>query len=132
MQNDRSRKQLSVRVSARRALGLLRAFVSLSVSFTPAGSSLITWRTSLFAKGRGYLLQSCQFSLGRSVPPRISLSFVTMSEPLEHPHGQAGEEEGEEEWESEDSWESDLDSEAEIAELMQMDDLVDDSASTGK
>ena len=55
-----------------------------------------------------------------------------MSEPLEHPHGQAGEEEGEEEWESEDSWESDLDSEAEIAELMQMDDLVDDSASTGK
>ena len=55
-----------------------------------------------------------------------------MSEPLEHPHGQEGEEEGEEEWESEDSWESDLDSEAEIAELMQMDDLVDDSASTGK
>ena len=55
-----------------------------------------------------------------------------MSEPLEHPHGQAGEEEGEEEWESEDSWESDLDSEVEIAELMQMDDLVDDSASTGK
>ena len=41
------------------------------------------------------------------------------------------EEEGEEEWESEDSWESDLDSEAEIAELMQMD-LVDDSANTGK
>ena len=55
-----------------------------------------------------------------------------MSEPLEHPHGQEGEEEGEEEWESEDSLESDLDSEAEIAELMQMDDLVDDSASTGK
>ena len=55
-------------------------------------------------------------------------SGVTMSEPRE----QEGEEEGEEEWESEDSWESDLDSEAEIAELMQMDDLVDDSASTGK
>ena len=44
--------------------------------------------------------------------------------------GEEGEE-GEEEWESEDSWESDLDSEAEIAELMQMD-LVDDSANTGK
>ena len=39
--------------------------------------------------------------------------------------------EGEEEWESEDSWESDLDSEQEIAELMQID-LVDESASTGK
>ena len=41
------------------------------------------------------------------------------------------EEEGEEEWESEDSWESDLDSEAEIAELMQID-LVDDAAASGK
>lgn len=49
-----------------------------------------------------------------------------------HEEGHEGEEEGSEEWESEDSWESDLDSEAEIAELMQMDDLADDSASTGK
>ena len=46
-------------------------------------------------------------------------------------HEYEEDEEGEEEWESEDSWESDLDSEAEIAELMQMD-LVDDSANTGK
>ena len=53
-----------------------------------------------------------------------------MSDPREHGEGEE-EEEGEEEWESEDSWESDLDSEAEIAELMQMD-LVEDSASTGK
>ena len=55
---------------------------------------------------------------------------MTMREPREPGEGEE-EEEGEEEWESEDSWESDLDSEAEIAELMQMD-LVDDSASTGK
>ena len=52
---------------------------------------------------------------------------------MDRPHDEGEEgEEGEEEWDSEeDSWESDLDSEAEIAELMQMD-LVDESASTGK
>ena len=41
------------------------------------------------------------------------------------------EEEGEEEWESEDSWESDVDSEAEIAELLQLD-MSEGSANTGK
>ena len=60
----------------------------------------------------------------------VGVCSVRMSEPREHGEGEE-EEEGEEEWESEDSWESDLDSEAEIAELMQMD-LVDDSANTGK
>ena len=42
-----------------------------------------------------------------------------------------GEEEGEEEWESEDSWESDVDSEAEIAEIMQLD-LAEETQQSGK
>ena len=41
------------------------------------------------------------------------------------------EEEGEEEWESEDSWESDVDSEAEIAEIMQLD-LAEENQHSGK
>ena len=40
-------------------------------------------------------------------------------------------EEGEEEWESEDSWESDVDSEAEIAEIMQLD-LAEETQNSGK
>merc|ERR1719440_2709166 len=41
------------------------------------------------------------------------------------------EEDEDEEWESEDSWESDLDSEAEIAEIMQLD-LTEETSQSGK
>eukprot|EP00966_Prymnesium_polylepis_P045932 1063149-Prymnesium_polylepis.1 len=46
-------------------------------------------------------------------------------------YDEEGEEEGEEEWESEDSWESDVDSEAEIAEIMQLD-LAEETQQSGK
>ena len=52
-----------------------------------------------------------------------------MSEAREYDDGE--EREGEDEWESEDSWESDVDSEVEIAELMQMH-LSDGATFSGK